>query len=257
MSEGPADAGRRALGLRALSAASPYAADDGSADPALTAVLAEHAAGRADVPAVLAALAGTRLLVPILPHGREVAPTDDASRAAYDPAAREASAAVIGIATGDGRAAMPVFTSVAALAAWRADARPVPTPAAQAAHGALAQGWPVLVLDPAGPVPVRLPRPAVVALAQGAAWRPAVASGAVDDEVAAAVAAALAGIGGVAGCRVLPGERAEVAVELAVRPGLDRPGLEAVVGRVNEALAADATVADRVDSLELRVRPAG
>jgi hypothetical protein len=239
----------------ALPPSSPFAHDDGSADPALTAVLADHAAGRAGVDDVLAALAGARLLVAILPHGRESAPVDEASRAAYDPAASRA--AVIGIAAGDGRAAMPVFTSVAALTAWRADARPVPTPAAQAAQGALAEGWQLLVLDPAGPVTVRLPRPAVVALAAGAQWRPAVSEGAVDDEVAAAVGAALTGIPALAGWRVAPGEQGEVLVELAVRPGLDRPGLEALVGRVNDALAADRTVAERVDSLELRVVPAG
>ncbi len=237
------------LAGRALLAPSPFAADDGSAEPALTAVLAEHAAGRADLSAVVAALAGTRVLVPILPHGREIAPADEA-------AGGRAAAAVMGIATGDGRAAMPVFTSVAALAAWGTDARPVPTPVAQAAEGALAEGWPVLVLDPAGPVTVRLPRPAVVALSRRATWRPAVVAGVVDDEVAAAVPAALVGIREVAGCHVAAGERAEVAVELGLRPGLDRPGLAAVVARVNAALAADATVADRVDSLELTVRSA-
>ncbi len=240
---------------RALPPTSPFAHDDGTADPAVTAVLAEHAAGRADVADVLTVLAEARLLVAILPHGREQAPTDEASRAAYDPGA--SGAAVVGVAAGDGRAAMPVFSSVAALAAWRADARPVPTPARQAAQGALAEGWPVLVLDPAGPVTVRLPRPAVVALAEGGRWRPAVRDGAVDGEVVAAVATALAGIDALAGCDVVPGGRGEVAIELAVRAGLDRAGLEGVVARVNDALAADPTVAGRVDSLELRLRPAG
>ncbi len=240
---------------RPLPPSSPFARDDGSADPALAAVLADHAAGRVGVAEVVAALPGTRLLVAILPHGREAAPTDEESRAAYDPAASQA--AVIGIAAGDGRAAMPVFTSVAALTAWRAEARPVPTPAAQAAQGALTEGWQLLVLDPAGPVTVRLPRPAVVALAQGGRWRPAVRAGVVDDEVAAAVGSALAAIDALAGCAVAPGEHGEVAVEIAVRPGLDRPALDALVARVNQALAGDATIADRVDSLELRVRPAG
>lgn len=239
---------------RSLPQATAYAHDDGSADPTLVAVLAEHAAGRADLGAVLAVLAGSRLLVAILPHGREGAPTDEASRAAYDPV--RSQAAVLGVATGDGRTAMPVFTSVAALAAWRAGARPVPTPAAQAARGALAEGWQVLVLDPAGPVRVQLPRSAVVALAQAMPWRPAVVGGAVDDEVAAAVTAALAGIPQLAACAVEPGERSEVVVGLTVRPGLDRPALDALVARVNEALAADATVVARVDSLELRLRRA-
>jgi len=242
-------------GLRPLPATSPFAHDDGSADQALAGVLARYAEGRADVVDVVAALAEARLIVAILPHGREAAPTDAASRAAYDPA--RSQAAVVGMAADDGRGAMPVFTSVAALAAWRADARPVPTPAVRAAQGALAEGWELLVLDPAGPVTVRVPRPAVVALSEAAPWRPAVRAGVVDDDVAAAVAAALAGVDALAGCGVAPGQRGEVAIDLAVRPGLDRAGLEAVVARVNAALAADATIAERVDSLELRVRPAG
>lgn len=240
---------------RGLPPTSPFARDDGSADPVLAGVLAAHTAGRASVGDVVAALAGARVLVAILPHGRDAVPADVAARAAYEPAASRA--AVIGMAAGDGRAAMPVFTSVAALAAWRADARPVPTAAAQAARGALAEGWQVVVLDPAGPAPVRLPRPAVVALAQGTAWRPAVRDGTVDDEVAAAIVSALTGIEALGACGIVPGARGEVAVELAVRPGLDRAGLEAVVARVNQALAGDEIVATRVDSLELRLRPAG
>ncbi len=233
--------------MRALPGTSPFAADDGSADPALAAELARHQAGESELSAVVTALAGTRVLVAILPHGREITPQDEAAGAT-------AQAAVIGVGTGDGRGAMPVFTSVAALAAWRADARPVPTPAAQAAQGALEAGWEVLVLDPGGPVSVRLPRPAVVALAQGSPWRPAVSAGAVADEVAAEIRAALAGVPELAGVGVEPGERAEVVVVLVVRPGLDRAALDGVVARVNEALAANATVAERVDSLELRLR---
>lgn len=246
----------RAAG-RALPPASPFAHDDGSADPGLATVLAEHAAGRAEVADVLGTLAGTRVLVPVLPHGRASAPRDAAAAVSYDPASREAAAAVVAVPTGDGRAAMPVFTSVAALAAWRTDVRPAPAPAPQAADAALAAGWQVLLLDPGGPVPVRLPRPAVVALARGVPWRPAVRDGAVDDEVAAAIRTALAGERGLAGVGVEPGERAEVVVVLSVPPGLDRPALDALVGRVNEALAGDETVAGRVDSLELRLRAAG
>ena len=66
--------------------------------------------------------------------------------------------------------------------------------------------------------------------------------------------AALAGVPELAGVAVEPGERAEVVVVLVVRPGLDRAALDGVVARVNEALAANATVAERVDSLELRLR---
>jgi len=235
--------------LRTLPGTSPFAGDDGSADPALATVLAAHAAGDAGLPDVLAALSAARVLVAILPHGREITPEQEA-------AGRSGQAAVMGMPMDDGRAAMPVFSSVAALTAWRADARPVPTAAPQAAQGALAEGWQLLVLDPAGPVPVRLPRPAVTALAHGAAWQPAVGEGRVADDVAAAVRTAVAAVGEVAGVAVEPGARAEVAVHLALPAGMDRAALDEVVGRVNAALAADPTVAARVDSLELRVRRA-
>jgi hypothetical protein len=58
------------------------------------------------------------------------------------------------------------------------------------------------------------------------------------------------------GCRVAPGVRAEIAVELVLPTGLDRAALDDLIERVNAALAADAMVADRVDSLELRLRSA-
>jgi hypothetical protein len=52
----------------------------------------------------------------------------------------------------------------------------------------------------------------------------------------------------------VPGGRAEVAVELALVPGLDRAALDAVLRRVGAALAADETVTQRVDSVEVRLR---
>ena len=229
---------------------SPFAGDDGSADPHLAAVLAEHAAGRADVPDVVAALAGVRLLVPVLAHlERADVPSDGGL-----PVDKEASTGVVAVRTGDGRIAMPVFSATATAAAWRADARPVPSLAPRAALAALAEGWQVLVLDPAGPVPVVVPRPAVVALAQGVTWEPAVRHGQVAGPVAEAVAGALAAVPEVRAVDVRPGTRAEVAVELTLRPGLDRQALDDVLARVGAALAGDATTADRVDGLELRLR---
>jgi hypothetical protein len=52
----------------------------------------------------------------------------------------------------------------------------------------------------------------------------------------------------------VPGTRAEVAVVLTLEPGLDRAALDAVLHRVGEALGADETVTQRVDSVELRLR---
>jgi hypothetical protein len=265
---------------RALPPTSPFAGDDGGVAPALAAALAAHAAGDADVAAVVAALAGTRVLVPVLAeleHAEQVVVGGHAHTVE-----KEASAGIVALRAPDGRTALPVFSGVAAMTAWRRDARPVPSEVARAALSAVTEGWELLVLDPGGPVTVLLPRPAVWALAQQEPWRPAVSgviAGAgdarvVDDEVRDAVRAAVTSAvpaadadtsrrrwrrrsptpGPLRDVHVLPGRRAEVAVELVLAPGLDREALDALLRRVGEALGADETVTRRVDSLEVRVR---
>lgn len=226
-------------GPRELPPVSAFATDDGSADPALAAVLAEHEAGRADLAEVVAALARTRVLVPVLAH-----------EAPGDGEHREASTTVVAVQAPDGRTALPVFTGVAALSAWRPDARPMPAQAPRAAASALAEGWPLLVLDPGGPVTVVVPRPAVQALAAGLDWAPAVRDGRVRPDVAAAIEAAAVGPGVIA-ARAVPGRSAEVAVLVELPAGLDRAGLDAVLAGVGTRLAADPMVA-QVDTLELR-----
>lgn len=239
---------------RELPPSSPFAGDDGSADPALTATLTRYADGGAELADVVAALAPTRVLVPVLAELEvEGVVEHDGHAHTVD---KEASAGVVALRTPDGRTALPVFTGVVAMTRWRADARPVPSDVARAALSAVTEGWEVMVLDAGGPVTAVLPRTAVYALAQGLPWRPAVSGGRVDDDVRAAVREAVAGVRLVAGADAVPGTRAEVAVELAVLPGLDRPALDRVLGQVNAALAQHPDVAARVDSLELRVRTA-
>lgn len=265
---------------RELPPTSAFAGDDGSADPQVAAALAAYADGSGSLAAVVAALAGTRVLVPVLAELDSAGTVEVAGHA--HTVDKEASAGIVALQAPDGRTALPVFSSVAAMTAWRADARPVPTEVVRAALSAVQEGWELLVLDPGGPVTVLVPRPAVWALAQQQPWRPAVAHDgagpAVDPEVAAAVRAAVLGAlqpaapapeprswlrrrrtepasaGPVREVAAVPGGRAEVAVELALVPGLDRSALDVVLRRVGEALAADETVTQRVDSVEVRLR---
>lgn len=239
---------------RALPPTSPFAGDDGSADPALAVALAALADGTGSVGDVVAALTPARVLVPVL---AQVEATGTVEHAGTEHTVdKEASAGIVALQVPDGRTALPVFSSVATMARWRPEARPVPTDAPRAALSAVHEGWEVLVLDAGGPTTVVVPRPAVWALAQQRTWRPAVVAGVVDDEVRAAVQAALADVAGVVTADAAPGRRAEVAVLLGLTPGLDRQGLDTSLARVTELLAADAVVAARVDSLELRVSAA-
>lgn len=228
-------------------AASGFAGDDGSPDAGLAAAVAAHAAGTGDLADVVAALAAARLLVPVVAALGE----GGTSPRTGLPVETSADMAMVTLRGRDGRVALPVFSGVPALAAWDAAARPVPTGARRAALAAVAEGADVVVLDAAGPVTVVVPRPAVWAVAQGRVWTPSPR----DPEVAAAVAGAAGAVAGVDGVRCEPGERAELRVVLAVRPGLDREALSALTTAVSGALAASEVVAERVDALELRLTP--
>ncbi|MBO3084295.1 SseB family protein [Cellulomonas fengjieae] len=240
---------------RELPPSSPFAGDDGSADPAVAAALAALADGSGTVGDLVDALAGTRVLVPVL---AELEVGDVAVHDGHEHTVdKEASTGIVALRAPDGRTALPVFTSVATMAAWRPDARPVPSDVARAALSAVSEGWEVLVVDPGGPTTVLLPRPAVWALAQQEPWQPAVTADGVDPELRAAITAAVAPVPGVQAVDVVPGARAEVAVVVGLVAGLDRAGLDAVLAQVNAALAGVELVAARVDSLELRPRAAG
>jgi hypothetical protein len=222
----------------------PFAADDGTADAALAAALA---AG--DAEQVAAALLAARVFVPVVavlgdgpapvgPHGR--------------PVDKSADMAVATLVAPDGRRALPVFSSAAALAGWDATARPVPAEGPRAALSAVQDGCTALLVDPGSARPVLLPRPALWALAQGRRWLPPER----DPQVADAVDAALAGVAEVARARVDGRGDGDLTVELALRPGLDTAALSAVLDAVRAGLARSDLLAERVDALALTVVPA-
>lgn len=100
---------------------SPFAGDDGRADPALLDALDKATHSDVSVEEVVAALGKARVLVPILAQLDQDDYTQDGHR--YD---KEASAGVVALESPDGRRALPVFTSVDAMATWRT--MPVPCP---------------------------------------------------------------------------------------------------------------------------------
>lgn len=231
---------------RSLPPTSRFAGDDGACPPELALALGVADDG-ARLAAVVAALTTARVLVPVVAHPHERAEPGECEHGVAGEKA--ASAAMVTVRSPDGRAAVPAFSGVAALSRWDPTARPMPVEGVRAALAAGTEADGLLVLDPAGPVPVLVPRPAVWALAQGRAWTPSYA----DPQVQAAVAGTLAAVSGIVAVRCEPGARAELRVVLGVRPGLDRAGLDAVVAAAGDALAALPLVAERVDSLEMRV----
>jgi hypothetical protein len=217
----------------------PFAGDDGGADPALAAALAgddEHAVARA--------LAAARVLVPVVAVlGEERAPVGP-SGLASDKSADMAVATLVGR---DGRKALPVFSSLATLAAWDGTARPVPAEGPRAALSAVADGCEALVVDPAGPRPAVVRRPVLWALAQGRPWLPP----AQDPDVVAAVEHALAEVD--AQVAAGPGRRGDLRLRLGLRAGLDAGQLSVLLADVHARLAASEVLAERVEGLELEV----
>ncbi|WP_258935001.1 SseB family protein [Nesterenkonia pannonica] len=173
----------------------------------------------------------------------------------------------------DGRAAMPVFTSVQALTAWHPEARPVAAETERVFLAALAEGAELVVLDPgpADPAVGEAPaltfvvrRPAVEAVASGEVWRPAYE----DPQLAAELQELADGAPGVVqllvqpgpgvvsfasdGARVLGGGLGpELRIGVVVEPGTDDVGRRLALAAVSAGLEEAAVLRRRADSVEV------
>lgn len=121
---------------------SPYVDDDGSAQMSLLASLRAYADGAGGYPEVLASLAGSRLLVPVVALLGEV--EYDAAGLAHDKTSDMATVLLTGA---DGRRALLAFSGTDAMRAWDPEARPVPVAAHLAAATAVQEGADALVVD--------------------------------------------------------------------------------------------------------------
>jgi len=227
-----------------------FSDDDGTADARLAQAIIRHTSGRVPMGEVVDALAFARVLVPIIASG-------DARRVGRHGVEQDAvaSTGVVAVSLPDGRAALPVFTDVDAMRAWNPDARPVPAEGPRAALAAVAESWSSLVINP-GMEALVIPRPAVWALAQGETWRPAVVDGRLEDDVRDEIVAAIHTDDDLRGVDARAGTGAEVAVVLSLAPGLASRDLDAVLARVQSEIARVGVLAQRIDSLEIKVETA-
>ncbi|WP_030560329.1 SseB family protein [Streptomyces aureocirculatus] len=220
-----------------------FSDDDGSADPALAAALAAWQQDRTAHGPVLEALAGARLLVPVVAVLGEVEEDENGLRRE-----KTSDMAVPTLKAGH-RTALPAFTSTAALALWDPEARPVAVPLHQALKAAAHEQADTIVLDLAGPVPYELNRPALIALAEGRRSSDAL----TDPAVVAAVRAVVAAEPAVLRAHLGPGT-ADGTLALVLDPATaPAPAAQ----RVAETLAADETLRARlVRGLDLALLPA-
>jgi hypothetical protein len=228
----------------------PAADDDGSAPPDLIAAITafrESTAGEADV---VAAFRTSRLLIPLVaeagdvgvsPHGFAVDKTQELS--------------IVTVEGPDGRAVLPVFSSVDAMRRWNAEARPVPAAGPRVALAAAGEGTELVVLDPTSDTEFTLRRPALWAIGQDLPWMPSY----LDPVVLAAFVDAAEPEPAVRAVTLAPGDPTarlagpELVVQLALEPGLERSDLDALMARLQERWASTSVIVGRVDSMRVTV----
>ena len=219
-------------------------ADRGDSDPKVAAALNAFAAGQGSEHAALSALAGTRLLVPVVAVLAEATggaggpgPCDDAAGPARLRREKVSEMALPTLVGSDGRLAVLAFTCLQSLTAWRRDARPVPVPARQAWQAGTQEASAV-VIDVAGPVPLAVDGARLAALAEG---RPPPLPH-EDPDVRALADAAMTGEPLIAGFALLPGENGSdltIQVMLAHGHGPGHAQAQAAIQRAVERIAAD------------------
>lgn len=234
-------------GLKPFPHTSPFAGDDGSTPAALATAFATEQPHR--LGAIVEALRQARLLIPVVANLDEMETPEFEGQVVGE---KSAHAAMVTVATADGRAAIPVFSSVAALATWRPDARPVPVEARKAALAAGTEADSLLVLDPGSDHATLVPTHAVAAIATGEEW----SNPLLDPQVHEAVAAIVEAIPAAVRAELQPGADAEIRIVLALRPGLDRVGVISASQQASTALGQSEVVTSRIDSLELRITTA-
>jgi hypothetical protein len=162
---------------------------------------------------------------------------------------------IVTVAGPDGRNVLPAFTSVGALSTWDAAARPIPIEAPRVALAAASEGTPLIVLDPGSPTEFAIRAPAFEAVVTGSSWTPSFADEGVLDAFLSASAAEEA----VRAIQLAPGDPdarlagPELLVQLSVRSGLEKDELDALLGRLQRAWAANPVIAARVDSIGVRI----
>jgi len=219
-----------------------FAQDDGTVAPEVAEVLARYQAGRADDVDVVAVLAATRFMAPLVAVLDSVLDADDDHSAGPGPGEKDSHMATVSLVSPDGRRGMLAFTSVQSMAAWDPDARGIPASAARVASAALEEGADAVLVDLGGPVRFALQGEALRAVAEGRPWTPAFA----DAAVRAAVVAALADLPGLSSADLVPppaGADVESCVLLACAPGVDA---DALAQGAAERLAASDEIARRV-----------
>ncbi|TFC97781.1 MULTISPECIES: SseB family protein [Cryobacterium] len=233
-------------------APSLHSDDDGLAPAPLLDAVRRFQAREAGEETVIDAIRGSRLLVPLVTELGESGVTD--AGLVVD---KTQELSIITVVGPDGRTVLPVFSSVAAMASWNTEARPVPSDGVRVALAAAQENTDLVVLDPTATTEFVVRRPALWAIAQSLPWTPSYASRPVADAFAESIASELS----VLGVELAPGDPGgrlagpELIVRLELVDGLTRTELDATLARLAARWSASDLIATQVDSLTVQLVP--
>lgn len=228
--------------------ANTSADDDGTAPEHLIEAIRRFRARELGEADVVDALRSSRLLIPLVAHLGE----DGLNEHCHDKTQELSIVTVVGP---DGRTVLPAFTSVAAMSAWNPGARPIPVQALRVALAAASEQTDLVVVDATSATEFVIRRPALWAMAQEQPWIPCY----LDEAVLDAFADSATGESSVRSVALAAGDAdsrlagPELVVLLTLGPGLDRPALDALLERLQERWAANEVIAERVDSMTVRL----
>ena len=230
--------------------ANTSADDDGAAPEHLIEAIRRFRLSELGEAEVVDALRISRLLIPLVAHLGE----DGLSEHGHD---KTQELSIVTVAGPDGRTVLPAFTSVAAMSAWNPQARPIPVQAQRVALAAASEQTDLVVVDATSATEFAIRRPALWAMAQEQPWIPCY----LDEAVLDAFAESALGEDDVRTVALAPGDPdsrlagPELLVVLTLAPGLEQLALDALLARLQERWSANEVIAERVDSMTLRLAP--
>jgi hypothetical protein len=224
--------------------------DDGSAPAKLLEALKRFRTRELGEAEVVDEVRVSRLLIPLVAHAGDVGVSP--SGHAVD---KTQELSIITVAGPDGRSVLPAFTSVAAMSHWNPAARPIPADGVRVALAAASEGTDLVVLDATNDTEFAIRRPALWAMAQDRPWQPSY----LDEEVLAAFMAAADGEEAIVAIQLAPGDSdarlngPELILQLSLADGLDEIALAELLGREQERWSASEIIAERVDSMTVKL----
>jgi hypothetical protein len=225
----------------------PHAGDTGETPVAVAERLTAWRAGTGSFTDLVAALAASRFLIPLVAHAGD---DFDADHPVMEDKVQELS--VVTVSGPNGEIVIPAFTSAEAMTAWNRDARPIPIEAQRVALAAASEHTDRIVVNP-GTDSIVLRRPVVWSIAQGNPYRAPWES----TDFVAEVRELVAGIPNLSEVGVAPadpratGDGPDVALFLGLPEGLTPDEVRDVVTEIHSRVSTTESFVNRVDALTL------